>query len=163
MLARDEVAAALDYSPTTGIFTWKQRVALRVRIGDVAGSVGDKGYRVISFRNRDYKAHHLAWLLMTGEWPAEWIDHANGDRGDNRWCNLRLASPSGNARNAGVRRDNTSGFKGVSLKKATGRWSAALQVDGKRKALGYFDTPEEAAQAYARAAQHYYGEFARVA
>lgn len=162
-LSQAYLKSILEYDPLTGVFLWSRRVAARVQIGDVAGTVGDKGYRVISVCNRDYKAHQLAWLYMTGEWPTQWIDHCNGIRGDNRWANLRLASPQGNAHNARTRKDNSSGFKGVCWHKGSRKWAAYIQHGGKRLSLGRHATPELAAAAYAEAAQRLHGEFARVA
>jgi hypothetical protein len=61
-----------------------------------------------------YREHRLAWLYMTGEWPTHEIDHINGDRVDNRFCNLREATASENRWNSRKRVNNTSGYKGVS-------------------------------------------------
>lgn len=161
MLSLGHVRQILDYNPLTGVFLWKQRVALRVQVGDEAGSIGDKGYRVISIKNRDYKAHQLAWFYMTGEWPDRQIDHKNGVRADNRWANLRLATPLQNAQNSSIRKDNTSGHKGVT-RRPNGRWQVVVQCKRKRHHIGTFDEIEQAALAYAEAAKRLHGEFARV-
>jgi hypothetical protein len=97
--------------------------------------------------------------MVTGEWPTGLIDHQNGDGTDNRWANLRLATSSLNAANSRRRSDNTSGFKGVSRCRGA-RWRASIQLNGKFKHLGHFDTPEEAHAVYCAAAANYFGEFA---
>jgi hypothetical protein len=94
-----------------------------------------------------------------GEWPTDLIDHANGDPSDNRLCNLREANRATNAANARRPRDNTSGFKGVSWAKSARKWRATLAG----KHIGIYDTKEDAASAYARAAKELHGEFARSA
>lgn len=98
---------------------------------------------------------------MTGEWPADMIDHKNRDRTDNRWENLREATRSQN--NANRRASSTHGFKGATFNRRQGRWMAQTKVNGKRVYLGYYDTPEEAHAAYVAAAERYFGEFARAA
>jgi hypothetical protein len=47
------------------------------------------------------------------------MDHVNGDRADNRWCNLREATQSQNQANTSMRADNISGYKGVCWHKVT--------------------------------------------
>jgi hypothetical protein len=115
----------------------------------------------LSIDGRQYAAHRLAWLHMTGEWPPADIDHANGDPGDNRWNNLRAATRAQNISNGRKRSTNTSGFKGVSWRSAKEKWQAAITVNGLKRFLGYFDDPAEAHAAYVRAAEKYHGEFAR--
>lgn len=89
------------------------------------------------------------------------LDHKNRDRLDCRRGNIREATPAQNTWNTGHRKNNTSGFKGVCLDKKTGRWYAQLRVGGKRINLGFWDTPEAAGAAYDRAAEKYFGEFAK--
>lgn len=48
----------------------------------------------------------------------------------------------------GLRRNNTSGYRGVSWSKAAQKWSAYIRRQGKRQFLGLFETPEVAAAAY---------------
>ena len=88
------------------------------------------------------------------------VDHANGNRLDNRRENLRSATQSQNGTNRGCRADNTSGYKGVSFNKATQKWHAYIKHSQKRYHLGFYATPEEAAQAYNIAASRLFGEFA---
>jgi hypothetical protein len=86
------------------------------------------------------------------------VDHANGNRLDNRRENLRLCTRGENAKN--IRGRALSGFKGVTVVK--GQWKAVIQADRVIHRLGSFDTAEEAAQAYDDAAQRLHGEFARL-
>jgi hypothetical protein len=87
-------------------------------------------------------------------------DHKNGDTLDNRRENLRSASSSQNAYNKTLRSDNTSGFQCVSLYKNINKWYAYIDVNYKRKYLGYYNDPIQAAQAYDNAARELRGEFA---
>ena len=89
------------------------------------------------------------------------IDHENLNSLDNRKDNLRLATPQQNGRNRGPQKNNSSGFKGVDKPNHTWRWRARIKSDSGHIHLGYFDTKEEAAQAYRQAADKLHGEFAR--
>jgi hypothetical protein len=90
------------------------------------------------------------------------VDHVSGDRLDNRRQNLRLATRSQNACNHRIRRDNTSGFKGVTWSAPHKQWRVNVRVDGKRHYVGLFRDPVEAAKAYDKAAKQHHGEFARL-
>jgi hypothetical protein len=150
----------LRYDPATGVFIWLINKSNRVEFGTVAGSiVEDRGYRSIRIDGRPYRAHRLAWLWMTGEWPSHGIDHINGIPGDDRWANLRAATQSQNLANMRKSSRNTSGFKGVFWHSGARKWRARL----KSIHLGYFDCPAAAHEAYMRAAREHFGEFARSA
>jgi hypothetical protein len=157
----------LHYDPETGVFTWRVRrrsgVKGRVAPGDIAGSLQSKGRdRLrIGIDYKVYRAHRLAWLYMTGEWPSRLVDHKDLNGLNNRWDNLRLATHSQNTTNSRVRSDSISGLKGVSFHKIKNRYQARIKVDRKTIRLGYFNTAEEAHAAYCDAAEHHFGEFAR--
>lgn len=157
----DLVRSLLAYDRATGSLIWKSTRGRRIA-GAVAGKIELDGYRRIGFSRKLYPAHVLAWLIETGEWPASNIDHANGNRADNRWSNLRLASQSQNIANARLYATNTTGFKGVS-KRQNGRYYSTIKVNGKSRCLGHFDTPEAAHAAYVIAAEKAFGEFSRAA
>ncbi len=89
------------------------------------------------------------------------IDHRNGDGLDNRRSNLRPATYAQNGANRRLSSHNTSGFKGVVLKKSTGRWVAQIRVAGEQRHIGTYPTAEDAARAYDAAALAAFGEFAR--
>ena len=153
------------YDPETGEFRWKVAVARRVRAGDLtAQSLNSDGYRHLRLDGYTIKAHRAAWAYVTGSWPIGLIDHADGDRGANRFANLREASRSDNLANSRVHRSGKIDLpKGVTYRKAVGRWVARIQRDGRPIFLGLFDTPEAAAAAYASAAREHFGQFARSA
>lgn len=90
------------------------------------------------------------------------VDHIDGNGLNNTRVNLRVANSTENARNTRLRKDNTSGFKGVTWHKKNRKWRAVIKVDGGQKHLGMFDTLEAAYAAYCKAALHYFGEFARL-
>lgn len=110
----------------------------------------------LGFLHRVVMVIHLGRLLVKGEQ----VDHITRNPLDNRIENLRLATQSENHCNRGKFKNNTSGFKGVSWHKYTQKWEAKIMLDGTRKYLGYFDTPEKAALAYNAAARELHGEFA---
>jgi len=88
-------------------------------------------------------------------------DHKFGKTLDNRRSELRILTRSQNCQNGKHRTNNTSGYKGVSWSKSHGKWTAFIQVDGKTKTLGSFDTAQDAHAARLEAEKKYYGEFAR--
>ena len=135
------------YDRSSGNLIRLKRTARCVRVGDVAGSLSDEGYLVVQIDGKSYKAHRLAWLHETGEWPPGDIDHRDGNRTNNRWANLRPADRSLNMQNQRrARSDNKSGLLGVG--RGGNRWRASIGISGKAKHIGLFDTPELAHLAY---------------
>lgn len=88
------------------------------------------------------------------------VDHVNRNTLDNRRSNLRVCTFSENQANSGLRRDNTSGHRGVSWVKAKKRWRALIRINGKKKHLGYFLEKTQAVAAYREAALDSFGVFA---
>lgn len=137
----DYLKEILDYDPSTGVFTWKQKLSAQQHIGDVAGSTDGKGYRILRIRKSNYKAHRIAYYYVTGCDPkSQQIDHIDRDKSNNSFANLRLVSNSRNQHNCGR--------TGVHPHKATGKYQATIQLDGIRYYLGIFDTIFEALCVY---------------
>lgn len=167
-ITADELRKLLTYDPASGNFTWLPREGDDPHTrtfntsfaGKVAGNVHKKlGYRVIMIYGRNFGAHRLAFLFMTGKWPNAEVDHINLDRADNRFLNLRHATQAQNGANRTKYRNNTSGWKGASRYRSG--WRAQIQVNGENIYLGTYRTPEEAHDAYCAAARQNFGEFAR--
>lgn len=91
----------------------------------------------------------------------EEVDHINLNRFDNRRANLRIASRGDNQHNKPRYQTNKSGYKGVSFDAKKKKWQAAITVKTQKVWLGYFDTPEEAHEAYRAAAKELHGDFSR--
>ena len=157
----ERVRECFDYDPHSGALIWRVSGA-RMRAGEDAGVVRPDGQILVGLDGGRYRSHRLIWLWMTGDEPPEYIDHADGDRGNNRWGNLREASNSLNMANRGAQKNNrASGLKGAYAN--NGVWMSRIQKDGVDYYLGCFSSPEEAHAAYAAKATELFGEFARVA
>lgn len=130
--------------------------------GTIAGSIHSTGRWRITVDYKEYKAHQLAWIYMTGEWPYLDVDHKDNNLLNNKWSNLRLATPSQNAANK-RKQQNKTGFKGVHnvVGSKINPYSAYIEVNGNKKYLGCFSSPEKAHSAYIIAAIRYFGEYAR--
>jgi hypothetical protein len=163
VLTFERLHEVLHYDPDTGVWTWLARMSSRAPKGARAGSVHRTGYRHIRIDGERHRAHRLAFFYMTGSWPANEVDHKNVVPGDDRWVNLREATASQNQANRKLSRANTSGRKGVSWSKIKQRWVAHIQVRGRQKNLGAFDSLEEACATYSAAAADGFGDFARLA
>jgi hypothetical protein len=119
---------------------------------------GNGFYAIGRWRGRPWRLHR-AVLGVSGD---ALVDHINGDTLDCRRSNLRVATSAQNAWNQRRRSTNSSGFKGVDLDRRRGKWRARVRVgDGRRIALGYFESAEAAARAYDAAAAIHHGPYAR--
>ena len=174
------VRQLLNYEPETGKLFWKERFPEQFSVGRAspdrmasgwnirfAGKeaftpINSKGYHTGAIWGKMLLAHRVAWVIVHGRWPEHFLDHINGNRSDNRLCNLREATHAENSRNSGLQSNNTSGVRGVRLDARCGRWQARITVNQRQKHLGYFASAEEAAEAYAAGARKYHGEFARL-
>lgn len=143
MITQAELKELLHYDPETGVFTWKVNRGIRLLRGKKAGTIKPYGYPVVKVKGKDYLGHRLAFLYMVGEIPSGDVDHINGVRDDNRWCNLRKATRQQNAQNAKRRKDSPFGIPGVSLVRGK-RWRAVIRVNWKPIHLGYSDNFFEA-------------------
>jgi len=156
----EELSAIISYDPRTGVLTSKVDRGSRVKKGQVLGSNTGQGYLQVGYGGTYLLAHRVAYFLHFKIAPPE-IDHKDLNRSNNRIGNLRPATHSENSSNVPMRQHNACGFKGVHKQNKTGRWRAQLKVGYKQHHLGYFDTPEEAHQAYVAASKRLQGEFAR--
>ena len=129
-----------------------------VDISKPAGATRKDGYRRVGLCGHRFLVHRLIFIFHHGYLPGE-IDHINNIKDDNRIENLREASRVNNNCNKTLRNDSTSGYKGVTLHRATKRYQARIRSDGKRKSLGYFDCANDAHAAYCKAARELHGEF----
>lgn len=150
MLTQSVLMSFLDYDQDTGVFRWKVNPGKRRIVGSVAGCVRPDGYRVISLKRCDYRAHHLAWLYVNGALPKNEIDHIDGRPDNNAIANLRAATRLQNLLNIAIKKNSLTGFKNVQRRK-DGKFVARIRVNGKRIWLGSFNTPEDAYAAACRA------------
>lgn len=164
----------LDYDTYTGVLTWKQRPAEHFPTkrtwkifntqfaGKEAGGLCVKvryTHRTIVVNNIKYACSRVIYKLMTNEDPPE-VDHWDRNPLNNRWCNLRAADRSNNAKNQKKRIDNSTGFKGVTkIRNKDTPYVARIKCNKIKYEIGKFKTPEEAYSAYCEAAKRLHGEF----
>ena len=88
----------------------------------------------------------LVWKMVTGSDPGAAIDHADGNSLNDRFENLIDGGMSWNGRNRRNVRAK-SGHVGA-FPTSYGRWMSTIQIHGRTKYIGVYDTPEEASAAY---------------
>lgn len=88
--------------------------AKRVSVGDVAGTLGKKGYWNVISKKHAYRVSRVIWSMRYGEIARGLqVDHINKIRSDNRIENLRLVTNQVNKMNSGIYANNSSGKTGV--------------------------------------------------
>lgn len=147
------------YDPMTGVFTNMIDRGKKSKEGQEFGFLDPAGYLQTRIDNRTYRLHQLAWLYMWAQWPEGVIDHINGDKTDNRFCNLRDVNHTINNQNKRcASKRNKLGILGVSPIAESGKFLAQIKHGGKQRRLGEFSTPEEASAVYLAAKrQHHQG------
>lgn len=103
-----------------------------------------KGYLWGRLFGESLLAHRVIWLLATGAWPEDQIDHINGQRDDNRLCNLRAVTSSENSKNQAKYINNKSGVTGVLWHKGKRKWRAQIRSGGRETHLGYYEDFDDA-------------------
>lgn len=140
-LTQERANELFCYDPDTGLLTRKIKRRYRYLVGSIAGAlkIDHNGcrYIVVEVDEISYMAHRVIWLMQTGEWPKNYIDHVNHDGTDNQWSNLRDVKHIENCRNRRLAKNNTSGIPGVSWHKKKSLWSAVIYVKGKVVSLYY--------------------------
>jgi hypothetical protein len=116
----------------------------------------NEGYAVTYHKGKRIKMHRL---IMNAA-PSQAVDHRDKNKLNNQKSNLRFATTKENNRNGVLRKDNTSGYKGVSIDPSTGHWRPAVYVDGKSLYFGSYKDKHHAALAYDLWAVDLHGEFA---
>lgn len=161
----EELLTWLDCNPATGKLVWIARPTLKGRaiIGEEAGTLlcrkGIPQYFHTQIKGCRLKNHRLIWFYMTGDWPKQQIDHINGNGLDNRWANLREASPGENSRNRN-QKVTSKNMKGTTKVKS-GKWLAQINYEGETIRIGLYETEEEAHYAYCKRAEELHGAFAK--
>ena len=146
-LTQERLKELFTYEPTTGVFTRKSN-------GSVATNIHN-GYVRIFIDYKEYRAHRLSYLYMTGEFPVSIVDHINHDKTDNRWSNLREVTHQENCKNMSLYKTNNSGTVGVYFHKRDKQWIACIYTDGKKKHLGCFKNKGDAISARVQASETY--------
>ena len=153
------------YEPD-GTLWWRKRSSFK-KMNRFVGHKTDKGYLrvtiIIDGKRKNFFVSNIIWEMFNGPIkPGMKIDHKNNIVDDNRIENLQELTNRQNTSKQVKRKDNTSGYKGVTKVKSTGKYQARIFPNGKIINLGYFNTPEEAHEAYKAAAVYYFGpELAR--
>lgn len=161
------------YESESGLLTWNVRPIHHFKnhhgmntfnskfSGKPCDSLHNGGYTSVSISAKHYLAHRVIWKMITGEDPGALIDHIDGNKKNNSFSNLRLATKQQNAFNSRKSCNNKSGFKGVSFDSQRNKYYACINLSGKTKYLGRYDTPELAHIAYVEAAKNIHGDFLR--
>ena len=150
-LTQDALVDALEYTPETGVFTWRKKIAHKVVIGARAGQLKPNGYRQIGIYGKRYPEHRLAILYTQGAWPADEVDHIDGNPSNNALSNLRTCSHAENHQNRSMPSHNRSGLQGVTWHRQKRLWRASVVLEGKHTHVGLFTDKSEAYEAYLKA------------
>lgn len=161
-LPAEAVRQYLGYDESTGNMVWRMKAG-RCAAGSIAGCAKREGRVWIQVKGTCKPRSHMVWAWKMGEWPPEGteIDHKDRDCGNDRWGNLRLATPTQNKWNASVKHCSQTGLKGVYWHARNKRWAARIRISGNvRMYLCCYRTKARAEAAYDLAAYLYRGEFA---
>lgn len=120
-----------------GHLYWRKRPNAMVEAGAKAGYEDSFGYTFVAYKRKKYGLHRLIFWRHHGFLPEE-VDHIDGNPRNNRIENLRAATHIENMRNAKLRKDNTSGVKGVCWDAKAKKWEVKLQIDRKTKHFGKY-------------------------
>ena len=144
MISLETLNELLRCDPIDGRLYWRERAGGPSNwnsrfAGKEAFTTDSGGYRCGRILSDMEYAHRIIWAMTTGAWPKGRIDHANGDKSDNRIQNLRDVTCAENSRNQKRYKNNASGVTGVHWDRRREKWQASIKTDAERKFLGQYD------------------------
>lgn len=146
MITQEELKKYVTYDPETGLFRSTGSKYSNKKEGEIVGSTHKtKGYVYLTLKGKTYRAQRVVFLYMTGKRPSNQVDHINQNKTDNRWVNLREATPVQNCHNRPLYKTNSSGHTGVVWHKQSHKWMVLCRSSGKQYYGGLFESLEEAA------------------
>jgi hypothetical protein len=157
-----EASKCLEYCPNTGVFHWKVYRSRNAKAGQIAGTGHIAGYTQIGYKQKIYLAHRLAWFMFYKRWPSKHIDHINGNKKDNRICNLRECTPSQNLLNRSKQINNKTGHKNIFIEGRSKKYMVRINKNKKVHYVGKFSKLENAIKARDRAHKNICGEFSKI-
>ena len=150
MPSKEILHKLLRYEKETGYLYWNKTGKLVIAC---TKDLGNK-YKRIMIDKEHYVLHRIIYQMHYGDLKTdEVIDHIDRNKQNNKIENLRKVDVFINNQNQGNRKNNTSGYKGVSWSKQRQKWRATITVKRKHKTLGFFTTKEEAFECYKKAKQ----------
>jgi hypothetical protein len=155
-ITQDYVNQLFEYRD--GELYWKVKSSKKILIGEKSGAKRKDGYCLTGINGKGYLNHRLIFLMHHGYLP-ECLDHIDGNRLNNKIKNLRPATMTQNAYNSKLKKDNSSGVKGVSWHKQANKWQVRVRINGKRKNFGVFDNLELADLVAQEIRNKYHGAF----
>ena len=169
VLSQHGLKKVLHYDSLTGIFIWLERPVEMFKPGKYQlrscntwntrfahkeeGNIWTPKEAKTSYlsiritlngKQKGYLAHRLAILFTDGRFPAEQVDHIDGNGLNNRRKNLREVTNKENRKNMPMRSDNKSGTVGVRWHKQAQKWTVQIRVAGKQIHGGCFTNLEDA-------------------
>jgi len=147
----------IGYERKTGKLYWESGP----RKGKECGWTDRHGYRLTRVDDILVRNHHIVWLIETGEWPKQELDHINRDPSDNRFSNLRYANRHQQGRNQKLQKRREGKWKGVHIT-SSGKYSVKIKHKGQQiSGLGCrYEDPREAALVYNMYAERLFGPYA---
>lgn len=143
-----------------GLFEYRDGDLYRKKNGKLAGHKHILGYLKVRVDGKIYMGHRLIYKMFNKDFDGGFLDHINNNTMDNRIENLRLASRAENNQNSVLRKDNSSGVKGVSWNQRDKRWTVAIGINGKRKHFGNYKDLELAELVSWEVRDKFHGKFA---
>lgn len=120
-ITQEYLKSIFDYCHESGNLIYRVKVSKKINLNQVAGTIqkssAGKPYLHIIIDGYRYRAHHLVWLYVYGQFPSMIIDHIDGNGLNNKLSNLEEKSESENHKNKRLFKTNKTGISGVHFRK----------------------------------------------
>lgn len=149
---QQDIQNTFDY--IDGFLYWKDPKSNRVINRRLAGYKTKHNYRKVHFFGKQIYEHRLIFMMHYGFMP-KYIDHIDGNKSNNKIENLREVEHYQNMMNVKIKKNNSSGIKGVCFDKNRSKWMVRITANNKTINLGRYDDLE-LAELVAQEARHKY-------
>lgn len=110
------------------------------------------------YMNNKTKTYISLHRLILNAKKGEYVDHIDRNSLNNKKENLRIVTNQQNGFNSSIKKNNTSGFIGVTLSKDRNKWTSQIKINYKVINLGRFLKKEDAIKARLKAELKYFGK-----